>query len=385
MSTTIDLGFLPLVDAAPLVIAARMGFAEEERISLRLHRASTWSQVRDMLAQGVVDAAQLLSVVPVAGRLGLGGIAVDFEAPMVLSLNGQAIGVSTGLAEDMRREGYSFDLTDPVGALRALRRARPGGVRLGVPFPFSMQAELIHLWMGEDRSVTAVTIPPPRMPEVIAAGEIEAFCVGEPWGSMAVAMGSAELLLPGSAIWSAAPEKVLAMRTGWAEQDPELTGRLMRAVWRACRWLSRPESHATASEMLSAPHALEIDAELIHRVLTGRLLVSRGGVLRHVPGYIEFHAGAANFPWRSQAEWIGWRIGKRLGLDARHSADLARAAWRPDLYRRHLGAIAVLPAASSKVEGGCPEPIMAGANRGTIELGRNVFFDGRVVDLSAPD
>lgn len=381
MTRTVDLGFIPLLDAAPLIVADRMGFADEERLAIRLHRARNWSMLRDMLSHGQVDAAQMLSAVPIAGRLGLGGAAVAFDAPMVLSLGGQVIGVTPALADDLRAAGLEIDFRDALAAREALRAVRPDGVRFGVPFPFSMHAELLHLWLSDMPGLSTVTVPPPQMADAMAAGEIEAFCVGEPWGSYAMERGTGELLLPGTAIWSAAPEKVLATRQGWVEAEPDRGGALMRAVWRACRWLAQPETRATASEMLAREDALGIEPEIIERALSGRLLLSRAGGVVESPGFIAFHEGVANFPWRSQAAWIGRQMALRLGLDAEASARAAQSVWRPDLFRQQLGGIAVLPAASAKVEGACPEPILAGANRGHVELGRNRFFDGRIFDL----
>lgn len=382
MTRGVDLGFIPLLDAAPLIVAERMGFAEAERLNLRLRRAGTWSMLRDLLAQGQVDAAQMLSAVPIAGRLGLGGAAVDFEASMVLSLGGQVIGITPALADELRAAGLEFDFRDAMAAREALRKVRPGGICFGVPFPFSMHVELLHLWLEDMPGLSTVTVPPPQMADAVAGGEIEAFCVGEPWGSYAVEHGIAELLLPGSAIWSAAPEKVLATRRGWIEADPARGGALMRAIWRACHWLAQPETRATASEMLAREDALGIEAEIIERAMAGRIPLSRTGPVVESPGFVAFHEGAANFPWRSQAAWIGAQMAARHGLDPRASAVAVQSVWRPDLYRQHLGADAILPAASSKVEGACATPTQAGANRGTVELGRNQFFDGRIFDLS---
>lgn len=381
MTRVLDLGFLPLLDAAPLIVAETMGFAAEERLDIRLHPARNWSMLRDMLAYGQVDAAQMLSAVPIAGRLGVGGAAVDFEAPMVLSLGGEVIGVGAALAEELRGAGLEIDFRDALAARAALRIVRPEGLRFGVPFPFSMHAELLHLWLDGGPGLQTVTVPPPQMADALEAGEIEAFCVGEPWGSYAVERGFAELLLPGTALWTAAPEKVLATRRGWVEAHPARGGALMRAVWRACRWLSRPENRAMAHEMLARDTALGIEPEIIERALSGRLLLSRAGTVVDCPGFIAFHEGVANFPWRSQAAWIGWQMGARLGLDPGASARAAQSVWRPDLFRQQLSADAALPAASAKVEGACPQPMMAGANRGQVELGRNQFFDGRIFDL----
>ncbi|MFD1795771.1 ABC transporter substrate-binding protein [Paracoccus aurantiacus] len=384
MTTEVDLGFVPLLDAAPLILAERLGFAAEERLHLRLHPVRSWSLLRDMLSSGHVAAAQMLSAVPIAGRLGLGGAAVDFDAPLVLSLGGQVIGVSPALGAEMRLNGLVSDFSDALATREALVRARPNGVRFGVPFPFSMHAELLHLWLGGTLPISTVTVPPAQMPTALASGEIEAFCVGEPWGSVAVAGGAADLILPGTAIWTAPPEKVLAVRRGWAEENPDLAGRLLRAIWRACRWISQPDVRAAASDLLAHTDALNVDPEMIERALSGHLLLSQNGAVIDSPGFINFHDGAANFPWRSQAAWLGWNMGRRHGLDGAAAADTASSCWRPDLFRLHLGEDAVLPAASAKVEGANPEPVTAGANRGTVTLGRNAFFDGRIFDLSAP-
>ena len=380
-TATLDIGFMPLVDAAPLIVAREMGFAAQERLHLNLHRAANWSMLRDLLDLGRVDAAHMLSPMPVARALGLGGSGPAVETLMVLSLNGQVIGVSPRLADAMRQTGLPFDFHDAAATARALRAARPQGLRMGVPFPFSMHAELLNYWLGPDVSLT--TVPPPDMAAAMDAGVIEAFCVGEPWGSQAVEIGAADLILPGAAIWSQAPEKVLAARVGWAEAHADLAGRLMRAIWRAGQWLAVPHNGPLASELLAAPDCLGVDPEIIDRALTGRLLTTRRGVAIDRPDLMTFHDGAANFPWRSQAAWIARRMAGRFGLDHVAAAKAAQTVWRSDLYRLHLSDLAILPAASSKVEGACPAPVTVGATRSSLILARNQFFDGLVFDPSA--
>src|SRR5690606_12963629 len=123
----------------------------------------------------------------------------------------------------------------------ALRRAVSGTLRVGVPFMFSTQLELVRHWLTAcgfaSGDLRIKTVPPPMVADALAADEIDAFCVGEPWASFAVERGIAALLLPGTAIWSAPPEKGLVLRNEFAETRPEQTGALMRALWRAGRWL----------------------------------------------------------------------------------------------------------------------------------------------------
>lgn len=90
-------------------------------------------------------------------------------------------------------------------------------------------------------------------------------------------MGAGELLLPGAAIWARAPEKVLAVRTGWAEEEPVLAGRLLRAVWWAGRWLGQPDNRMIAAEILGSAQRLGVSADLIERALSGRMVMTRGG------------------------------------------------------------------------------------------------------------
>lgn len=389
-ATSLTLGYLPLVDAAPLLVAQALGFAGEEGLDLTLIPAPSWSSLRDMLATGQVVAAHMLATLPVATAIGLGGAAAPPEALMVLNLNGNTIGVSSALAARMRANGYGFDFSDARAAGLALLAASGGALRIGVPFGFSMHRELIHYWLDGlgpplPPGLEICTVPPPRMAEALATGEIDAFCVGEPRGSVAVESGAGALLLPGSAIWAAAPEKVLAARAGWAEAEPELAGQLMRSIWRAGRWLGQPQNHSVASDLLSRPERLAVAPDLIERVLTGRLVISADGSERQVPGFIQFHAGAANFPWRSQAAWIGARLALRHRLEPLGAITAARAVFRSDLYRQHLRAAgADLPSASDKLEGSLTVPTAAPSAQGRLILPSDRFFDARIFDPAQP-
>ena len=77
----------------------------------------------------------------------------------------------------------------PFGDAMAVGRALSAldqPLRMGVPFAFSMQAELLHYWLERAApgvAVTIPTVPPPRMSEALLTNEIGGFCVGEPWGS----------------------------------------------------------------------------------------------------------------------------------------------------------------------------------------------------------
>ena len=377
----LDVGFVPLLDAGPLVIARELGFAAEEGLELRLHREPSWSALRDRLLWGSLQAAHMLAPMPVALTAGIGGVRVAVDALLVLSVNGDMIGVRPELAE--RMGAAELDFLDAFAVGRALVAAG-GALRIGVPFPISMHVELLHYWLGslgEGARFELRTVPPPRMAEAVARGEIDAFCVGEPWGSVAAEAGAAELVLPGAAIWRFAPEKVLAARHDWTEANPEVVAALMRAVWRAGRWLAAPENLVTATEIMGRAAYLDVAPELLERPLSGRLVINARGEERRVPAAIEFFRGAATFPWRSQALWIAESIARRTGADRDGLRAAARASFRPDLYRAALGpAGADLPGASEKLEGALLHRTEVSSTLGTLLLGPDSFHDGRIFD-----
>ncbi|MBL9060483.1 MAG: ABC transporter substrate-binding protein [Mangrovicoccus sp.] len=382
----VSAGFIPLVDAAPLIVAREIGFAEEEGVALSLTRAPSWSTLRDMLAFGQVDAAHMLSPVPVATALGLGGLGVHLDAVAVMSVNGNVIGVSRPLAARLRAEGHDFGFADAAAAGQALVRATGKGLRFGVPFPFSMHAELVYAWLGAlglkvPDDIDVRTVPPPLMARALAADEIDAFCVGEPWGSIAVEQGFGELLLPGTAIWGFAPEKVLAARNDWTTAEPELSARLIRALWRSARWLAQPGALSVASEVLARPDYLDMSAEIVERALTGRLSIAPQGELRSVRAFLEFHDGAAGFPWRTYGDWIALRLAARSGLDRAAARRAGRAVFRSDLYRSALAPLgADLPGASEKVLGAIRVPTAVASLNGRLILQPDAFFDRAIFD-----
>ncbi|MFD3191928.1 ABC transporter substrate-binding protein [Sedimentitalea sp. HM32M-2] len=382
---TLPVAYMPLVDAAPLIVAQEMGFAQQEGLALDLIAAPSWSSIRDMLAFGRVDAAQLLSPMPVAMALGLGGVRTPVSAVSVLSVNGDVIGVGRRLERRLRETGFEFDFRDVHAAARALARCAGDRLVFGVPFPFSMQLHLLRYWFdGTALSALPIeirTVPPPLMAKALAAEEIDAFCVGEPWGSVAVENGVGALLLPGSAIWAFAPEKVLAARTQWAETRPDLLGGLLRAVWKAGRWLSRPHTRVAAAAIMSRAGYLDVPADLIDRALDGRLIISGRGELRSVENFVTFHEGAAGFPWRSQAKWIAHRMSLTNDLPSRRAQDVAGAVFRSDLYRQHMqGTEADLPGASEKLEGSIRRETPVASQKGLLSLQPDAFFDGRIFD-----
>lgn len=383
----VQCGYLPLVDCAPLVIAKELSFAAQEGLDLWLLRQPSWSALRDMLAFGQIEFAHMLSPMPIAMSLELGGMPSQIDALMVLSMNGTVIGVSSALDHAMQASGWRNTFADPQAASSALFGTRAKKLRIGVPFPFSMHRILLELWLSQSPSyshecVEIVTVPPPQMAEAVKSGMLDMFCVGEPWGSVAVQQSNATLILPGSSIWEFAPEKVLGVRHAWAEENREVCHAMIRAIFKASKWLDQPENIPLAVEILACSQHLDLPDHVIEPALTHRITTTQGLTPKRPEHFIEFHKGAANFPWRSQAAMIGDTLARWHGLDRTETLETARQCFRADFYRDALTPIGVdLPGASEKVEGAMKVPTSVASTKGELILGPDSFFNGVVFDL----
>lgn len=388
MSIRLNCGYVPLVDSAPLIVAQDMRFAADEGIELNLLPQPSWSALRDLLALGHLDAAHMLSPMPAAMSLGLSGPPAQIDALMVLSANGTVVGVSSEMAQAMRAKGWQGGFADPAGTVVPMLAAFDRPLRVGVPFPYSMHRLLFEYWTGaaaiDAPAPEIITTPPPLMADAVSAGELDVFCVGEPWGSVAVSAGVGELILPGGAIWAQAPEKVLAARRTWVERNDKAVAGLMRAVWRAARWLDQPENRVLAIEILVRSAHLNLPVSAVEHALTGRFATRLGGPPVHVPDFVRFHDRATNFPWRSQAAWIGAQIARITGIDRAHAIEVAQSTMRPDSFRAHLGAVgADMPGASAKIEGALAHATAVASTKGQMILGPDAFFDGKTYDFGA--
>ena len=244
MSESLQVGFIPLVDAAALIVAVDKGFAKAEGLDVTLVREVSWSNVRDKLNIGRFDAAHLLAPVAIASSLGLGHIKVPIAAPFNLGLNGNAITVSPALHAAIMGEADG-DPVNPLVTAKALarvvaarRKAGDDPLTFGMTFPFSTHNYQLRFWMAAggvdpDEDVRLVVLPPPYMVDSLANGHVDAFCVGAPWNSVAVDLGVGHILHFVSDILERAAEKVLAIREPWAQKNPEVLTRLIRAHGKA--------------------------------------------------------------------------------------------------------------------------------------------------------
>jgi len=347
MTTPLHIGFIPLVDAAALIVAVDKGFTAEEGLNVTLVREVSWSNVRDKLNVGLFDAAHLLAPVAIASSLGIGHVRVPIAAPFNLGINGNAITVSPSLHAAIMAEldGARFD---PMATARALARVvdlrRKRGaepVTFAMTFPFSTHNYQLRFWMAAggvdpDNDVRLVVLPPPFMAETLGNGQIDGFCVGAPWNSIAVDRGDGHILHFVSDILVRVAEKVLAVRQSWSEKNPQIVAALVRAASRAADFVEHNRDET--ARILAQPERVGVDAEVIRRTLDGRLKISPDGMMRESSRYLLVGREAAERPDPVQAAWLYAQMA-RWGQTAigREALSTAMGVFRPDLYDVALG------------------------------------------------
>ncbi len=343
------IGFIPLTDAAALIVAVDKGFTATEGLAVDLVREVSWSNVRDKLNIGLFDAAHLLAPVAIASSLGIGHVKVPVLAPFMLGLNGNAITVSPVLHAALTAVADG-DLADPRVSAHALARVvaerRKRGAEplmFGMTFPFSTHNYQLRLWMAAggidpDEDVRLVVLPPPYMVDSLVNRHVDGFCVGAPWNSIAVDLGVGHILHFGSDIVAHAPEKALAIRAAWLAERADVLPRLLRALDRAVAFINDPPNVEEVATLVAAPHRVDVAPELVRSTLEGRLRVAVHCAPRTAPSYMLIGRDGSARPEPVHAAWLYAQMVR--WHQAPLSAELLAVAvgcFRPDLYDAAVG------------------------------------------------
>jgi ABC-type nitrate/sulfonate/bicarbonate transport system substrate-binding protein len=327
------LGFVPLADCAPLVMAHELGLFRKYGLRVALHRELGWATIRDKIIHGELDAAHALAAMPVAATLGLGSVRCECLTALVLNLHGNAITLSNHL----RQLGIRTQ-TELAAEIRRQRLHRK--FTFGVVSQFSSHSYLLRSWLAAagvhpDRDVRIVVVPPPQMVVNLKAGHLDGFCVGEPWNSVAAQLGIGWCAATSAELQPGHPEKVLMVRRDFAEGRSAEHLALIAALLEACEFCDAPENHGQLAVTLARPGFVDASAEALRRSFRGEFDFGDGR-RRTVPDACVFHRHDANEPSSAKAGWVLQLI--RAGGLGKEPAliDLAlgRRVFRADLYEK---------------------------------------------------
>ena len=356
----LTLGFIKLTDMAPLAIAKEMGFFEDEGLYVTVEAQSNWKNVLDRVIDGQLDGSHMLAGQPIAASAGFGRQA-ELITPFSMDLNGNGITVSNEVWSAMKPNvptGPDGKPAHPISAealAPVVRDYKANGkpFKMGMVFPVSTHNYELRYWLAAaglhpgmytadniqgqiDADVLLSVTPPPQMPATLEAGTIYGYCVGEPWNQQAVFKGIGVPVTTNYDIWKNNPEKVFVMRKDFAEQYPNTTKALTKALIRAGKWLDDPANRAEAVGILARPDYVGADSVVIANSMTGTFEFERGDK-RDMPDFNVFYRHDATYPFYSDAVWFLTQM-RRWGQvpEAKPASwydETAREVYRPDLWR----------------------------------------------------
>lgn len=269
----LNVGFVPIICAAPLVIADTVGLYKAAGVKVSLVKTPGWDVARQHLESGEVHASQLLVPLPLAMNAGVGGPVTKSRVALIQNTNGQTI------------------------VLANAHKGRQGvvdwkGMRIAVPHVMSMHNLLLRHLIADaglvpGTDVAIVAVPPPQMVARLAAGEIDGFMAPDPAGQMAVVKNVGFIAKLSSEIWNGhpccgftVPEKLIA-------EAPNAYLRLIKAVAEASAQLADPMARELVAKALARPEYLDVDPAVTSAVLIGPFNDGLGN-FRSVPDRVAF-------------------------------------------------------------------------------------------------
>lgn len=364
--TALKFGFIKLTDCAPLVIAKEKGFFEEEGLQAEVVAQPNWKTLLDNVISGELDGAHMLSGQPIAATIGIGTKAAIVTA-YTMDLNGNGITVSNSIWEQMQANDEALKSPVPPHPIRATALkpvveqmlAEGKKLQMAMVFPVSTHNYELRYWLASagihpgmyseadtggrtDAQVELSVTPPPMMPATLEAGNIQGYCVGEPWNQQAVAKGIGVPVATNYDIYKNKAEKVFGVTKQWADDNPNTHIAVVKALIRAGKWLDETDENGQfknreeACRILSRADYVGADFEVIRNSMTGFFYFQKSDK-REMPDFNVFFKYDCTYPWYSDGVWFLTQM-RRWGQipeskPAEWYATTAKEIYRPDVYR----------------------------------------------------
>ncbi|MBI3620786.1 MAG: ABC transporter substrate-binding protein [Nitrospirae bacterium] len=341
--TALKAGFIPLTDCASVVMASELGLYKKYGLDVTVSKEASWASVRDKLTIGDIHAAHILYGMPYASTLGITGAEGQKKPmviPMALNQNGQAITLSNELkARGVKSAG---DLKKVIEGERGQK-----SYTFAMTFPPGTHAMWLRYWLASgginpDTDIKLITIPPPQMVANMRIGNMDGFCVGEPWNARAIFDKIGFTAITSQQIWKNHPEKVLGMTQEFAERHPNTVKALLMALLEASQYIDKIENRPQVAEVIARKEYVNAPVEVVLGRLQGAYDYGDGRTAQE-PDYMRFYRdGEATFPRKSHGLWFltqhrRWGFIKEP-IDYKKVVDGVN---RTDLYREAATALGV--------------------------------------------
>ena len=375
--TGAKLGFIALTDSAPLIIAKEKGlFAKYGVPDVEVMKQASWGATRDNLVLGGaangIDGAHILSPLPyliASGKVTQNNQPLPMSIVARLNYDSQGISVSQAYKD----VGVGLD-SSPLKAVFAARKAEGKDVTVAMTFPGGTHDLWVRYWLAAgginpNTDVSTITVPPPQMVANMKVGNMDAFCVGEPWNEQLVNQGIGFTAATTGELWKHHPEKALGLRNDFIDANPNATRAILMAVMEAQQWADAIENKDEMAQILGKRGWFNVPPADVLGRLKGDINYGNGRVETATGLEMKFWKDHASYPFKSHDAWfltedIRWGY---FPADTDVKA-LVDAVNREDLWRD-----------AAKTLGVADADIPTSTSRGP-----ETFFDGKVFDPENP-
>jgi len=305
----VKIGFIPLTDCASVVVASVMEFDKKYGIKIVPSKEASWAAVRDKLVNGELDAAHVLYGLIYGVQMGIGGPKKDMAVLMNLNHNGQAITLSNQLKDKGALDGAK---------LKRLIDSEKREYTFAQTFPTGTHAMWIYYWLAAQgihpfNDVKTIVVPPPQMVANMRVGNMDGFCVGEPWNNRAISDKIGFTVETTQAIWKDHPEKTLGTTAEFVQKNPNTARAMTAAILDAGKYIDVMANRKKVSEIIADKSYVNCPVDIIDQRLEGNYDNGIGKQWKD-PDYMKFYNdGYVNFPFLSDGMWFLTQH-KRWGL-----------------------------------------------------------------------
>ncbi len=327
--TEVKIGFIPLTDCAPIVVAAQMGFDKKYGIKIIPSKEASWAAIRDKTVNGELHAAHVLYGLIYGVQMGIGGQQKDMNVLMTLNNNGQAI----TLASQLKDKGVTSG-----GTLKRLLDNENRDFTFAQTFPTGTHAMWLNYWLASYginpiKDVKTIVVPPPQMVANMRIGNMDGYCVGEPWNARAIYDKIGFTVATTQDMWVDHPEKVLGTTAEFVAKNPNTALAMTKAILEASRYIDATANRSEVAKLIANKSYVNAPEEVIEGRFLGHYDNGIGKKWED-PNYMKFfNDGKVSFPYLSDGMWFLTQH-KRWGLlktDPDYLA-IAKKVNRIDIY-----------------------------------------------------
>ena len=351
--TEVKIGFIPLTDCAPIVVAAEMGFDKKYGIKIVPSKEASWAAIRDKTVNGELHAAHVLYGLVYGVQMGIGGQQKDMNVLMTLNHNGQGITLSNQLKDKGVKDGKT---------LKRLLENENRDYTFAQTFPTGTHAMWLNYWLAANgidpiKDVKTIVVPPPQMVANMRIGNMDGYCVGEPWNARAIYDKVGYTVATSQDIWVDHPEKVLGTTADFVSKNPKTARAMVMAILEASKYIEATENRAKVAELISQKSYVNAPKEVILGRFLGDYDNGNGKKWKDANFMKFFEDGKVPFPYLSDGMWFLTQH-KRWGMlksDPDYLA-IAKKVNRIDIYTEAASALGISvpkdPMRSSKLMDG---------------------------------